>query len=309
MVARSGVRRCVPRPTSGACAGAFAFVIAGCSGNALLVGEERPRPDPGTDDVEGPGSVNPAVPPVDVALVSDCPPSPEERQALLGCWPPRHLGSWRGFFLGIPRYRTLDGATAEFPSGDVLLDLGIDGSAHLTFGAAPEGSVAREPPPTACAPRESAPGCPTPGLVIAGFAYELAELELYDPQPAPESSTILGEPPVQLAESMAFSVRVSEPWDTWCATQGPERELGCAGGDCSAGDWLPAPAGEVDSHAAESDERGCRCDSSGCRAEASSPSLAISLQMSDDRDALRGRYRSNDSSIGEVWLEFRKSEP
>jgi hypothetical protein len=306
MVARWGVRRYGPLVETGACAAALA--LAGCSGSSLLVGEERPRADPGADDPEVPGVGNPAPAPVDVALVSDCPPSPEERQALLGCWPPRHLGSWRGFFIGIPRYQTIDGAGAEFPPGDVLLDLGIDGSAHLTFGAPPQGSVAPDPPIAACAPRERAPGCPTPGLVIAGFAYQLAELELFDPQLVDEPR-IVGEPPIELAESMAFVVHVSEPWDTWCATRGPEREVGCAAGDCTAGEWSPAARAEIDSHAAESDSRGCRCDADGCSAEASSPSLSITLQMSDDKQALRGRYRPNGPSIGDAWLEFRKSDP
>jgi hypothetical protein len=308
MVARLDVRRYGPLVETVACAAALAVAVAGCSGSSLLVGEERPSADPGAGDPEVPGIGAPAPPPVDVALVSDCPPSPEERQALLGCWPPRHLGSWRGFFIGIPRYQTIDGAGAEFPPGDVLLDLGIDGSAHVTFGAAPQGSLAGDPPIAPCAPRERAPGCPTPGLLIAGFAYELAELELFDPRLAPESR-IDGEPPLELAESMAFAVHVSEPWDTWCATQGPERGVGCTGGDCTAGEWAPAASAEFDSDVAEADRRGCRCDANGCSAEGSSPSLSISLQMSDDKEALRGRYRSNDASIGDAWLELRKSDP
>lgn len=306
MVARSGVRRSGPLVGAGTCAAALVFVVAGCSGDALLVGEERPPAGPGTDGEEGPDRVNPAQAPIDVALVSDCPPSPEERQALLGCWPPRHLGSWRGFFIGVPRYETLDGAGAEFPAGDVLLELGIDGSAHLTFGAPRAGSVGRDSPTPLCAPREEAPGCPTLGRVIDGFAYSLAELELFDPKPGPDPS-IRGEPRFQLAESMAFVVQVSEPWDVWCAAQGAVREWRCAGEDCPAGEWLPGERAAIDAQAAAADERsGCRCGEDGCRADAPSPSLSIELQMSDDQKALRGRYRPNDASIGEAGLELRK---
>lgn len=310
MGAGFGVRRCGPLLGTGAWALALPFVITGCSGDALLVGEERPRAEPGADDLEGPGGIGPAVPPVDVALVSDCPPSPEERRALVGCWPTHHLGSWRGFFIGVPRYETIDGAGAEFPAGDVLLELGVSGAAQLRFGVPPEGSVARDPEGSLCGPREVAPGCPAPGHVLAGFAYQLAELELFDPMLAP-AARIAGEPPLQLAESMTFVVRVSEPWDTWCAREGPERELSCAGGDCPAGDWFPPPGAAIDAAAsAAADGRGCLCDDSSCRSDAPSVSLSISLQMSADGNALRGSYTPNDARIGQARLEFRKdSDP
>jgi hypothetical protein len=175
MVARFAIWSCGALARSGACVAALVAAVAGCSGDSLLIGQERPRFNPGADDPGGLGSTGSAAPPPDVGLISDCPPSPEERHALPGCWPTRHVGTWRGFFIGIPRYETIDGAGAEFPPGDVLLEVTDDGAAHLTFGATRQ-ALASEPPLVLCPPREAAPACPTPGLLVAGFAYELGAL-------------------------------------------------------------------------------------------------------------------------------------
>jgi hypothetical protein len=310
MVARFEVRRRGPWVEAASCAAALLLAAVGCPGNAMLVGEERPPPVPGADDPDGPDGITPAVPPPEVALLSDCPPSPEERQALLGCWPTRHLGSWRGFFIGIPRYETGDGASAEFPPGDVLLELSVDGQAQLVFGAPPLGAPAADPPITLCAPRVGARDCPTPGRLLAGFGYELHELELLDPDPAlAPPPRIAGEPPRELAESMRFAVHASEPWDVWCSTLASDRELGCSGGDCSAGEWLPAPGAAIDSPAAGPESQGCSCDASGCRAELPLAPLSIELQMSRDGKALRGSYEPADPSLGEARIELRKAEP
>jgi hypothetical protein len=113
----------------------------------------------------------------------------------------------------------------------------------------------------------------------------------------------------ELGERMTFVVHVSGPWDRWCSTLGLEREGGCAGGGCSAGEWLPAPGAEIGSaEAATVDPNGCRCDASGCRAEQPMAVLSISLQMSGDGKALHGSYIPSEPGIGEAWLELRKPE-
>jgi hypothetical protein len=310
MLARFGIQRCGPPLEAGARLAALTVLVAGCSGDALVVGEERRGPGADADDALA-GGIGPVVPPPDVALISDCPPSPEQRQALLGCWPTRHLGSWRGFFTGVPRYETSDGAVVELPTGEVILELSVTGAGHLAFGVPPPGVPASDPPFHLCAPRDPAASCAPPGQVIAGFPYELGELELFDPDPtrAPPPR-IAGEPPRELAESMSFVVRVAEPWDIWCSSLWPEGPAGCAGGDCAAGDWLPAPGGASAAPGADApDERGCRCGASGCRADAPSASLSIHLQMSADGRALRGRYAPNVASLGVAGLELRKVEP
>lgn len=311
MVARFGVGRCGPFLDTGACGAALALALAGCSGDALVVGDERPPPAADADDVRSAGGIIPAAPPPDVAPSSDCPPSPEERQALVGCWPTRHLGSWRGFFTSTPRYAALDGAVVDLPQGEVSLELSQAGAAQLRFGLPPPGISASDSPIHLCAPRAAGAGCAPPGLVIAGFAYELAELELFDSDPTLATPPpIAGEPPRELAESMSFVVRVGEPWDDWCSSQGPERPASCAGGDCSAGDRLPARGAPSEAPGADGpDERGCRCDANGCRADGRSASLSIHLQMSADGHALRGSYTPDDASLGVAGLELRKAEP
>src|SRR5262245_24210844 len=110
MVAGFGVWRSRPRSSGGvariasavALGVALASALAGCTGETLVVGGELPR-DPDEQEPEG-REANDAGAPGEITLVEDCPPSPEERRAAPGCWPPRHLGVWRGFFLGLPRY-------------------------------------------------------------------------------------------------------------------------------------------------------------------------------------------------------------
>jgi hypothetical protein len=312
MVAGLGVRR------SGPCSEAFraahhlalvlALALAGCSGKAFVVGGERPRSGPGGDDPEGPGGPNGGVPPVDVALVEDCPPSPEERQALLGCWPPPHLGRWRGFFTGDPWYATLDGGAAEFPTGDVLLDLGNDGAGHMIFGAPQTGWAATDAPLAPCSEPYAAPDCNELGLLIAGFSYRLETVELFDRELGKEPR-IAGEEPPLIGERMSFQVRVGEPWDVWCALKEPAKGA-CTGGDCPGGKpWPAAPAAPDSSGDGDGDDpAGCRCSETGCQPYA--PSLFIELSMSVDADALRGSYTPTDVSIAPARLEFvRDSEP
>jgi len=276
---------------------------AGCEGGALIVGQERPRPGSSDDEGGGPDGVEGAPPP-DVTLVEDCPPTPGERRELLGCWPTPHLGAWRGFFTGIPRYETADGAGAEFPTGDVRLLLGVDGAGLLTFGVPPAiASAALERSVPACGAPAAPMECERPGLVIPGFTYRLEEISLYD-RALERETRIEGEAPLERPESMDFRVRVGEPWDAWCSEQTPEdgtSEARCRADECEKGQ-RPAPPAAIES--AGGGVAGCRCDADGCRPEAAS--LFIELDMSGDQKSLRGSYTPGDARLGQARLEFRK---
>lgn len=275
------------------------LALGSCSGDSLVIGLERPRP--ADDEEDAVSLVNGAAPASEVALLLDCPPSPEERQAAPGCWPTPHLGYWRGFFVGVPRYETLDGSGAEFPTGDVLLMLGIDGVGHLVFGAPQSGPMPMAAPVLPlCDPDAPAPRCSAPGLIIPGFAYRLEQLELLDRDLGPEPR-IGGEPRPTLGERLSFRVRVGEPWDAWCAEREPGRGA-CAGGDCTGA--LPAAPASSDAPAAGLDPAGCLCTATECVSAA--PALWIELSMSDDGDALRGTYTPSDPTLDDARLEFVK---
>ncbi|HTV18088.1 MAG TPA: hypothetical protein VMG12_05440 [Polyangiaceae bacterium] len=223
-----------------------------------------------------------------------------------GCWPPRHVGRWRGYFIGTPLYETPDGASAEFPIGDLVLNLDEDGAGTLTFGVPPEGVAASDRPLVPCAPGDVAPECPVWASVLANFAYQLDQLALFDPEQAKVPTRFNGEPLPQRAEHMDFVVHAGEPWDTWC-TQEPEIEDRCTGGDCGSGDGLP-PSAAAFEHPLEQGvaPSGCRCDAAECRADG--PLLSISLQMAgiEERPVLRGTYTATDPRIGSATLEFAK---
>jgi hypothetical protein len=190
---------------------ALGLLLPACAGETLVVGAERSGPDPvgeQPDALERDAGARPR----GVAPTRNCPTSPGERQALLGCWPTRHLGRWNGFFIGAPRYETLDGAGAEFPSGGLLLVLPFDGGGELTFGAA---AAPDESEP--CADTSSS-RCASVGRVLPGFAYRLDQVELFDPS-ADGPIRVIGELPPRVAEHMEFLVPLGQPWETWCAEQ------------------------------------------------------------------------------------------
>lgn len=296
---RSGLERCFE--ASVARGVALALAALACSGSSFVVGEERPgAAGLGEDEVDGPGVVDPSEPAPDVALLEDCPPSPVERRSLLGCWPTRHVGRWRGFFIGLPRYETLDGGGAEFPRGDVLLELGVDGAGELRFGVAPtEVTASSSAPVPACGGPSSPQECTDPGLLLAGFRYRLEVMELFDAEEAP-ASRIAGEPRVRFGERMSFVVQVGQPWEAVCADV--EAAIACAPGECAR---LPERPGAVEPTGGVNPEApACRCEASGC--EPRGASLSISLRLSDDGLALRGTYTPNDASLGQARLEFAK---
>lgn len=309
MVVRFGVRRGGLSSSFGGTEGvrraarvgccALVLALVACSGEVLVVAQERPRPPSGTDEPQGPGGTD-ATPPPDVALLEDCPESPGERRELLGCWPTPHLGVWRGFFTGAPQYETSAGPVA-FPAGDVALLLGIDGTGQLSFGLPPRSPAASIEVPS-CDERELPSGCDQPGRLIPGFRYGLEQINLRD-RWLEQESRIVGAPPLERPESMSFVVRAGEPWDAWCSAYAiePEVEVSvCLANECQKGQ-RPAPTPD-DSTAGN--EPSCRCDERDCRAEATS--LYIELSLSADGNSLRGAYEPGDIQLGEARLELRK---
>jgi hypothetical protein len=278
---------------------ALGLLLPACAGETLVVGAERP----GSELIAAQPNVlarDAGARPSGVALTQDCPTSPGERQALLGCWPTRHLGRWSGFFIGAPRYETQGGEGAEFPSGGLVLVLSLDGGGELIFGAA---TAPDEGEP--CADTSSA-RCASVGRVLPGFAYRLDQVELFDPSDD-GPTRVDGEPPPRVAEHMQFLVLLGQPWESWCAEQ-PALKGACgAEAACTEPSRVPAPSA-VAPGAADASSAACRCSESGCRPNATS--LSISLRMSDDGQALRGLYTPASGGVDPARLEFtREREP
>jgi len=268
-----------------------ATLVLGCTGDRIVVGGQVPpslsslgSPDAG--DARDGGADRPGI-----GVPAECPESPGERRQLLGCWPTRQVGSWQGFFLGIPHYETPDGEGAEFPLGDVVMRFGVDGAGSLSVGASSDAP--------GCEPRGDAQACADVGEVLAGFEYRLGQVRLQD---AGERGVpqVAGEPPPRAGELMSFEIRLGEPWDASCSSEAP-----CEGGVCPS----TQPGGAAAPQKALLGERPvtCRCGSAGCVPEA--PTLAMELTMSEDGRALRGAYLPRDRRFPEVGLELVRVEP
>lgn len=269
-----------------------------CAGEALLVGEERPRAAAGGEGPQ-PSDVVGSAGQDGVALLAQCPTSPGQRQELLGCWPTRHVGRWRGFFIGASHHETRDGSLAQFPEGELQLLLGADGSGELTFGAAETEAEAGS-----CDDLGAHAGCTQVGRLLPGFYYRLQEVELFDPEDDPEPR-IAGELALRRAERMEFRVALGQPWDTWCADQATPAG-GCGEGACEQAPTRPGAPAVPDVGAAEAPlaPSGCRCGAESCRPDA--PLLSFELRMSEDGDALRGTYEPSDPSVGSASLELAR---
>jgi hypothetical protein len=206
-----------------------------------------------------------------------------------------------GFFIGAPRYPTTGGMGEEFPTGDLLLELAIDGTGELSFGG-----VAAPGERESCADLGST-RCASIGRLLPGFGYRLEDLQLFDPRDDPAPPRIAGEPPRHIAETMSFAVRLGQPWEAWCAAQ-PAPKAKCPSSECAdaAPDAPVQPVGGVG--VGDEGSSGCRCGETGCRPDATS--LGITLRMSEDGQALRGIYAPSDRSVGDARLEFtRAPEP
>jgi hypothetical protein len=280
-----------PRTRSTAALVACGALTLACTGEKFVVGGERAVVEPraGGPAMDAGVASNLS----DVPRVEDCPASPAARRESFGCWPPRHLGRYQGFFLGAPRYETLDGAGADFPTGLLLLELGDDGRGELTFG---EGGAGAEREP--CAGLES-PRCASIGRLLPGFAYELEDIALFDPMDEPPR--VAGEPPMGIAESMSFVVWLGQPWQAWCADS-PSPKAACPSNDCAGAPPAPVPGGVAGPRSDRTSA--CRCAQSGCRPPATS--LALTLRMSGDGRALRGVYEPSDRAFGDALLEFTR---
>ncbi|HWO07879.1 MAG TPA: hypothetical protein VNN80_00325 [Polyangiaceae bacterium] len=300
MAGLRGVRRTLGRWRRGAglrrvaLPALLAPALGGCVGDRIVIAGQRPpvltelgSPDAG--DGSDAGLVRPGI-----GVPAQCPGSPGERRQLLGCWPTRQVGSWQGYFLGIPRYETPDGASAEFPPGDVAMHLGNDGVGSFSVGVSPAPAVA------GCDVRQDA-ACEGFGALLAGFEYGLEQVELED---AGERGVprVAGEPPPHAGERMSFAIRLGQPWDAWCSSDAP-----CEGGPCPmARTGGPASAPREAELAAR--QVSCRCGPDRCVPEA--PTLALVLTMSTDGRALRGGYLPRDPRLPEVGLELlRVDEP
>jgi hypothetical protein len=278
----------VARPS--ALAAALALLLA-CSGDRIVVAEERGGPGRIDDELDGDDPIGGAGAP-GVALVETCPSSPAERRELLGCWPAPHIGTWLGFFIGVPRYERLNGASEEFPTGDVLLRLDLDGTGELRFD---DSARAGEPDPCAGVPLSECPGL---GRLRAGFGYRLDEIALVDPDPG-ATSAAPGEAALGRGGRVSFRIRLGEPWEGRCVEPPVAGGSACESGACAKAQGLP-PTPEI-----TTDEPACLCGALGCLVRA--PSLSISLRMSEDGHALRGAYTPDDGRIPEARLEFLKA--
>jgi hypothetical protein len=265
---RHGLRVRKQRRASYSAAAAWVSLALACGGDALVVAEELAQAeDVGTGGGEpiiaaGAGGSDA------VALVTECPPDPAERQALPGCWPTRHLGHWRGFFIGNASYELADGTVREFPLGDLVLTLELGGSGSLTFGAeAPTPSRTVTADADLCAGTLPAAGCSAAGQIIPGFVYSLEQIEMLDADFEP-MSRITGELPLWVGERLYFGIPLGQPWQAGCERQ-PPRECFCS------------------------------CFAAG-------RSLAISLEMSGDGQALRGAYVPLTPNQSPVRVEFLK---
>jgi hypothetical protein len=289
------------------------LAAAACGGEQLVVAEEAAR-DPAAMGSVGGGS-EPAV----VSVVAACPSSPEERKVVLGCWPTRHVGRWRGFFLGNPTYLTMAGEVSQFPIGDLVLSVGTLGAAYLSFGE----PVPFDPPegpldPYLCIGSSPAVGCAAAQRIIVGFEYALEEIEILDPM-LETSGRIIGELPLRVGERLSFGVPLEQPWRSWCELQEPEREAcqcteqceprlqecfrfgppraSIDGYGCTIRDGATTSSVDCGWLAAQIDAP-CRCAEAGCFARRSS--LSISLRMSDDGRALQGTVQVDGVERGRV---------
>jgi hypothetical protein len=98
----------------------LALVLAGCDDRSLVVGESSTSS--GFDGAAGSNEPR-------------CADAAALRADDAECWPTRHVGHWRGFVTGDVRYRHVLAQTFDFPSGEVLLDIELDGTGTLLFSS------------------------------------------------------------------------------------------------------------------------------------------------------------------------------
>ena len=273
---------------------ALGAVLLACAGDRIVVGGQTPPAITELVDSDAGANRDGGTSSSGVGVRAQCPDSPNERRELLGCWPTRHVGRWQGFWLGLPRYETADGAGAEFPPGDVVMRFNVNGAGTFSVG------VLSSAAPGVCGAGLDAGACARLGDVLGGFAYRLEQVRLHD---AGERGTprVAGEIVPRAGELMEFELRLGEPWDASCTEAAP---TSCQGSVC------PAARTDETAHATPEGtgvaEVPCRCGAERCIAEA--PTLALALTMSEDGQALRGAYRPRDARLPAVSLELFKGD-
>jgi len=303
-------RRSGPPPRGGRSAayrGLLLICLAGCSGDAFVIGESA---NSGGDNLGG----------------GRRPTEPEDRCADIAalrrldsaCWPTRHVGRWHGFVTSSPYYHHRLAAPFEFPSGELLLEIDAEGVGTLTFsastsrsarpgdaGSSPDGGAvddgvdagtanagdagvldagaqsardganagagsAPENAQDAGALLDAAVPASEPALGLAlGFRYQLQQLAMSG---GPVGSR-------QADPRLDFTLLIAEPWSEFCASL--SRELGPEIGPCL-------------------------CPPDGCGPD--QELLSVTLSLSADGQALRGTARSLglDGVIAAGWEFVRK---
>lgn len=278
-------RRSGPPPRGGRSAayrGLLLFCLAGCGGDAFLIGESA------SSGGESLGGGRP-------------PPAPEDVCADIAalrlldgtCWPTRHVGRWQGFVTTSPYYHHRSAAPFEFPSGGLLLEINPEGVGTLTFsastsravrpgaaGSSPDGGAVGDAGDAGTAenagdagvdaPLDAAVPSGPPALGFAlGFRYQLQQLAM--------SGGPIGSR--QADPRLDFTLLIAEPWSEFCASLSGE----------------PGP------------ESGpCLCSADGCGPD--QELLSVTLSLSADAQALRGTARSlgPDGVMAAGWEFVRK---
>ena len=265
--------------------------LAGCSGDAFLIGESTALGDLNL------GGGRPQTEPED-----RCADTAELRLLDSACWPTRHVGRWRGFVTTSPYYHHRLAAPFEFPSGELLLEINAQGVGTVSFSASTSGSArpgdagsspagravdasvdagiapnagdaggvgdagaeragsdagAGSDPEVAAdagAALDAAVPASLPALGLAlGFRYQLQQLAM--------SGGPIGSR--QADPRLDFMLLIAEPWSELCASL--SRELGPEIGPCL-------------------------CPPDGCGPDLEL--LSVTLSLSADAQALRGTARS-----------------
>jgi hypothetical protein len=275
--------------------GLLAALVAACAGDRIVVGGQLPATLGELVDADA-GASRDGGTSTGVGVPARCPDSPGERREVLGCWPTRQVGSWRGFWLGLPRYETASGDGSEFPPGDVVLRFGADGAGTFSVGERlPSARVACE------GQRLDGSTCAPVGELLGGFEYHLERIRLED---AGERGTprVIGESAPRVGELMEFELRLGEPWDAACLVDA----AACQQGVCPSARDTDGSASATGGGPNASAPASCVCGPDRCLPVA--PTLALALTLSEDGLALRGVYRPRDVRLAAVGLELVKLE-
>lgn len=239
----------------------LALMVAGCDDRSLVVGESS-----ASSGVEGAAR----------SSAPRCADGAQLRASDEECWPTRHVGHWRGFVTGDPRYRHVLAQPLEFPSNEVLLDIEPQGTGTLLFssasapgrscagdaGAGSSGDDAgvgdrSDAGVSSCTTHDTGEQDePRPGLVL-DHRYALDALEM---RGSPEGER--RQDPV-----VTFSLLIAAPWRELC--DGPPLDLAASP---------------------------CSCSADGCAV--SSETLQVTLSLSRDGNALRGSlFSASDAEL------------